>query len=80
MLPIPFHDLSKKPDKAAHDKLAGLVDHMLVLKKNEQTELVPRTKTLRARQIQALDRRIDALVYQLYGLTDQEIELVEGEE
>jgi hypothetical protein len=27
----------------------------------------------------ATDRQIDALVYELYGLTDEEIKIVEGE-
>jgi DNA-binding CsgD family transcriptional regulator len=30
------------------------------------------------RQIEATDRQIDALVYGLYGLTEDEIALVEG--
>jgi len=30
------------------------------------------------RQIEATDRRIDALVHELYGLTDDEIAVVEG--
>ena len=30
------------------------------------------------RQIDATDRQIDALVYQLYGLTDEEIAIVEA--
>jgi hypothetical protein len=30
------------------------------------------------RQCEALDRQIDALVYELYGLTDDEIQLVES--
>jgi hypothetical protein len=32
------------------------------------------------RQIAATDRQIDALVYELYGLTDEEIRIVEGAE
>ncbi len=31
------------------------------------------------RQIDATDQQIDRLVYELYGLTDDEIQLVEGE-
>jgi glycerate kinase len=31
------------------------------------------------RQIEATDKQIDALVYELYGLTDEEIAAVEGE-
>ena len=29
--------------------------------------------------IQAVDTQIDALVYELYGLTEEEIKVVEGE-
>jgi len=32
----------------------------------------------RRRRIEATDREIDRLVYELYGLTDEEIALVEG--
>jgi len=35
-------------------------------------------KTLIQRQIEATDRQIDRLVYELYGLTDAEIAIVEG--
>jgi len=36
-------------------------------------------KTLLRRQIEATDASIDALVYELYGLTEEEIQIVEGE-
>jgi hypothetical protein len=32
----------------------------------------------RKRQIEATDRQIDLLVYELYGLTEEEIKIVEG--
>jgi hypothetical protein len=35
-------------------------------------------KTAIQRQIDATDRQIDQLVYELYGLTDEEIRIVEG--
>jgi len=35
-------------------------------------------KTALQRQIDATDRQIDQLVYELYGLTVEEIEIVEG--
>lgn len=35
-------------------------------------------KTLLGRQIEATDRQIDRLVYELYGLTEDEIGIVEG--
>ncbi len=36
-------------------------------------------RTLLARQLAATDREIDKLVYELYGLTEEEIKIVEGE-
>ena len=35
-------------------------------------------KTLLSRQVEAADGAIDALVYELYGLTADEIAIVEG--
>ena len=37
-----------------------------------------REKTLLQKQIEATDRAIDRLVYDLYGLTEEEIRIVEG--
>ena len=34
-------------------------------------------KTVIQREIDAMDRQIDRLVYELYGLTDDEIKIVE---
>ena len=38
----------------------------------------PHEPTALQRQIEATDRQIDALVYELYGLTEEEIAIVEG--
>ncbi len=37
----------------------------------------PQMKTILQRQIEAADRQLDGLVYELYGLTDDEIAIVE---
>ena len=37
----------------------------------------PNDKTRLQRQIDATDKQIDQLVYELYGLTDKEIKIVE---
>ena len=39
----------------------------------------PTQRTVIQRQIELTDRQIDQLVYELYGLTDEEIKIVEGE-
>ena len=38
---------------------------------------IPADKELYQRQIEATDRQIDALVYELYGLTEEETAIVE---
>ena len=42
-----------------------------------RTAKTPVDKTAFQRQIDATDRRIDRLVYEFYGLTDDEIRIVE---
>jgi hypothetical protein len=37
-------------------------------------------RDLYRRQVESTDRQIDALMYDLYGLTDEEIRLVEGDQ
>ncbi|MBE2235749.1 MAG: hypothetical protein IAE85_19815 [Anaerolinea sp.] len=40
-------------------------------------ERFERNRALPQRQIEATDRQIDALVYELYALTDEEVRIVE---
>jgi hypothetical protein len=79
ILPVPLLDLSKKTGKSRHDKIVSFVNQMHDLKNREQAETVPQTKTMLGRQIKAVDKQINALVYELYGLTEDEIRVVEGE-
>ncbi|MDR1924628.1 MAG: Eco57I restriction-modification methylase domain-containing protein, partial [Planctomycetaceae bacterium] len=64
------------PDKAAHNNLVKLVNRMLLLKQRQNAEPNPQSKIMIQRQIDALDQQIDDAVYQLYGLTDDEIKIV----
>ena len=77
-LPIRAINFSDPTDKARHDKMVTLVERMLKLHKDLQTEKLPDKRTQIERTIQATDREIDALVYELYGLTEEEIKIVEG--
>jgi hypothetical protein len=52
-------------------------DTMLTLHKRLSSEALPQRRELLQREIDATDRQIDQLVYQLYGLTDEEIKIVE---
>lgn len=53
---------------------------MLDLHKRLAAAIIPADKKLYQRQIEATDEQIDALVYELYGLTEEDIAVVEGTE
>ena len=44
---------------------------------HEQYPSTPGKKTMLEREIESTDKAIDQLVYELYGLTDEEIRIVE---
>ncbi len=77
-LPIRAINFDDPADKTKHDKVVTLVERMLALNK-ELPGKMGQEKTVMQRQIEATDRQIDALVYELYGLTDNEIKIVEGQ-
>jgi len=76
-LPICTLDFNDPTNKARHDRMVGLVKRMLDLNKQLAEAKAPQAKTILQRQIEATDRQIDRLVYELYGLTDEEIKIVE---
>jgi hypothetical protein len=76
--PIRTIDFTDPVDAARHDHMVSLVERMLDLHKRVAAEQVPHVKTMLQRQIEATDRQIDALVYELYGLTEDEVAVVEG--
>jgi len=78
-LPIPTIDFTNPTEKAQHDKLVALVDNMLELHKKHHEARMERDKELYERQIKVVDAQIDRLVYDLYGLTEEEVKVVEGE-
>ncbi|MBA3312354.1 MAG: hypothetical protein H0T47_03535 [Planctomycetaceae bacterium] len=70
-LPLPV----VAPPQAA--RLVSLVDRMLALHTRLSVEQLPQRREQIQREIDATERQIDELVYHLYGLTDQEIAIVE---
>lgn len=77
-LPIRTINFSDPVDFNHHDKMVALVERMLSLHQKLANALTPTEVTLLQRQIASTDTQIDALVYELYGLTEGEIRLVEG--
>ena len=71
-------NFSDPADKARHDRRLALVTQMLDLNKRLQDAKLEHEKTLLQRQVEATDAAIDALVYELFGLTEEEIAIVKG--
>lgn len=77
-LPIRTINFSDPIDKARHDQLVELVERMLALHKRSAAARVPQEKTMLQQQIAMTNQQIDKVVYELYGLTEEEIAVVEG--
>ena len=78
-LPIRAINIGFPEEKIYHDRMVNLVSSMLALHKQLSAAKSEAQKDLIQRQIDATDREIDRLVYELYGLTEAEISIVEGE-
>jgi len=76
-LPMRRIDFSNPDDKARHDGTVELVQGLLGLHKQLSAAKTPTDRTAIQRQVDATDRQIDRLVYELYDLTDEEIRIVE---
>jgi type I restriction-modification system DNA methylase subunit len=75
--PIRNINFSDKDDRARHDRMVSLVEAMLDAKRRLQTARTDRARDHYESKCAALDRQIDALVYELYELTPDEISIVE---
>ena len=76
-IPIRTIDFHNPTEKAQHDQLVALVDNMLELQKKYREARMEIDKGLYERQIKIIDAQIDRLVYDLYGLTEEEVRVVE---
>jgi hypothetical protein len=76
--PVCALNLSDRSTKSRHDRMVELVEGMLRLHKDLGRAKTPNEKEALQRQITATDGQIDQLVYELYGLTGDEIKIVEG--
>ncbi len=74
-LPIKRLDLTSAADRHAHDQIVASVRHLLALHAATPDEATHANLT---NQIRAIDQQLDQQIYQLYGLTEAEIALVEG--
>ena len=76
-LPIRVADFNTPIDKARHDRMVKLVESMLTIRKQlADADSVAQTGLIQ-RRVDSTDAEIDNLVYELYGLTKEEIKIVE---
>jgi predicted type IV restriction endonuclease len=77
---LPFRriDFTSDAERQYHDGMVTLVESMLQLYEVLSVAKTPAERTSLERQIAATDAEIDRLVYELYGLTEEEIRIVEG--
>jgi hypothetical protein len=57
--------------------MVKLVEQMISLHKQLVAAKTPDDKTRLQRHIEVTDQQIDRLVYELYGLTEKEIQIIE---
>jgi type I restriction-modification system DNA methylase subunit len=79
-LPIHRINFDDPEDVARHDRMVEMVEEMLRLQKEhaEAEALKEDRRHDLARRIERLDAQIDGLVYELYGLTEEEVGVVLG--
>jgi len=76
-LPIRPIDLEDPRDTVLQERMTELVDGMLCSHQQLVAAKTDHDKKIIQRHIDATDKQIDQLVYELYGLTDKEIRIVE---
>lgn len=67
----------KDNPKMQPDKKNPLVERMLALHK--QSPRAPQEQEMVKREIESTDAAIDRLVYELYGISEEEVRIVEGQ-
>ena len=70
--PIPI------PLKSMQENLSEKVDSIISMYRQLGKSKLLQQKTVLTRQIEATDRQIDELVYELYDLTEEEVKIVES--
>lgn len=77
-LPIPKIDFSNQREKSLYDQLVLLGTQMLAAQKNVLIAKTPHENEVDRRKIDILDKQIDQLIFKLYGLKDEEINMIES--
>ena len=77
-LPLPRVDFGDPTSRGRHDRLVTLVEKMNALSSQITLASVGADRSVLGRYLDATDREIDRLVYELYALSNAEIAVVES--
>ncbi len=77
-LPIKKIDGQNKSEKSLHDEIVQLVETMLQLQQQKKTTNLPDQLQQLEQRIAYTDDKINEKVYTLYGLSEEEVRVVEG--
>jgi len=77
IIPIMVIDAENAKQKQVHDQIVKFVDNILKLNKQLQIIKLETQRQQIQRTIDHAENRIDELVYELYGLTEEEIKILE---
>jgi len=77
---LPIFDVSDatEPQRSLLDRVGQLATQLLKQRRDLRSAKDPQQAAHLKREVEAADRSLDRLVYQLYGLSDEEVELVES--
>ncbi len=76
-LPIREINFSDPADRSRHNDMVAKVDSMMDSKSRAVEAKTDKERTYHENKCAALDRQIDRLVYELYGLAEEEIQIIE---
>ena len=76
-LPIRLISFDKPQERKYNEDMIMFVEKMINLREQLASEKIDHNQNIIQRQIDSTDHQIDQLVYELYGLTDEEIRIVE---
>jgi hypothetical protein len=75
-IPIPDIDSFSIQEKQIYDNIVSLVDQILITQKEYHAVKKEKDQEALKKKIDIIDNQIDKLVYELYGLTEEEIKIV----
>lgn len=78
-IPIKKINFADSSDQKNYNQILKTVNQVIELYEQLDECNIPQAKTVLKRQIETTDNQINQLVYQLYGLTAEEIQIIESE-